>query len=162
MGENSEERPSARRTRHISAETRAPISRSSGVLVDRELTYSVIGCFFRVHGRLRDGYLEAVYVEAMRRELLRAGLEVQKEAVLDVWDRGERVGHYRADLLIEGRLIVEVKAGAILPSSARRQLINYLRCLDQELGLLVHFGPTARFHRVIHSRNEGRRPEPPR
>jgi len=49
----------------------------------------------------------------------------------------------------------------VLPNSARRQLLNYLRCVDQELGLLLHFGPKARFYRVIQSVNVGREQPPP-
>jgi GxxExxY protein len=152
-GLNSGALPSPRKERRIAAD---------GELLFAGLTRTAIGCFYRVYNRLGDGYLEAVYVEALRLELLRAGLEVEKEAVLDVWDEGEKVGHYRVDLLVAGELVLEIKAGAVLHESARRQLRNYLRCIDQPIGLLLHFGPRPRFSRVLQTTNLGRTPRHPR
>jgi len=69
---------------------------------------------------------------------------------VNVWYDGEHVGHFRADLLVEQKVIVETKATQLLVDSDRRQLLNYLRASDLEVGLLLHFGPKAAVQRVVY------------
>ena len=97
------------------------------------------------------GFLESVYRQALLMELAAEGLIATAEAAIDVWFRGRKIGHFRADILVEGRIIVEIKASELLPIDARKQLLNYLRGSSVEVGLLLHFGPKAKFQRVIHS-----------
>ena len=125
-------------------------------LVDAELTRLVIGAFYRVYNRLGFGFLESVYRESLRRELLATGVRSQPEARVDVWDLGEIIGTFRADLLVQERLVLELKATERLDPSTRRQLLNCLRSCDLELGLVLHFGPEPRFHRLIQTVNCGR------
>jgi GxxExxY protein len=84
-------------------------------------------------------------------ELAAEGLIATAEAAIDVWYEGRTIGHFRADILVEGRVIVEIKASELLPTDARKQLLNYLRGSKLEVGLLLHFGPKAKFQRLIHS-----------
>lgn len=116
---------------------------------ERELTRAIIGAFFRVYNELGFGFLESVYRRALAHELrkLRLGLDV--EVPIDVWYDGIEVGHFRADLLVERRVIVEIKAATALADADRKQLLNYLRATDVEVGLLLHFGPRAGVKRLI-------------
>lgn len=116
---------------------------------ERELTRVIIGAFFRVYNELGFGFLESVYRRALAHELrkLRLGLDV--EVPIDVWYDGIEVGHFRADLLVQRRVIVEIKAATALADADRKQLLNYLRATDVEVGLLLHFGPRAGVKRLI-------------
>jgi GxxExxY protein len=116
------------------------------------LTRRVIRAFFQVHKTLGPGFLEAVYRRALALELRADGLEVREEYPIVVWYRETRVGFYRADLLVEGWLILELKATAHLPPTARDQLLNCLRGTESSLGLLLHFGEKATPIRVYNPR----------
>jgi GxxExxY protein len=105
---------------------------------------------------LEFGYLEAVYRNAMAFELRSEGLDVLVETPIEVVYKGFRVGFYRLDLLVERRVAVEVKATEVLAPTARRQLLNYLRACPLDVGLLLHFGPSAKFHRVASPRLRAR------
>ena len=121
-------------------------------LAERELTGTVIECFYRVYESLGFGFLEAVYRRALAVELRERNLAVLLEAPIDVMYKGCRVGSYRLDLLVEGRIAVEVKATEVLAPTAKRQLLNYLRATALDVGLLLHFGPDAKFHRAASPR----------
>ena len=120
----------------------------------------VIGAFFDVYNALRHGFLEQVYVQALAHDLERLGLPFRREQPIEVFYRRRAVGFYRADLVVASRLIVEVKAGKALDDSARWQTLHYLRATNLPLGLVLHFGPEARFHRVIGPSHPMRRREP--
>ena len=120
-------------------------------LIEKELTGRIIGAFFECHNILRYGYLESVYRRALAIELSARGLSVVEEAPVTVRYKGLPVGSFRLDLLVEGRVVVEAKAAASLGAADKRQLINYLRATDLEVGLLLHFGPEPRFERCINS-----------
>lgn len=125
-------------------------------LLERDLTGTIIGCFYRVYNDLGFGFLESVYRRAMYYELAKRRLNVDAEAPIDVWYQCQKVGHFRADLLVEGRVIVEIKCSQTLAASDRRQLVNYLRATELEVGLLLHFGPKAAYERVVCSREFNR------
>ena len=118
-------------------------------LLERELTEKIIGGFYHVYNVLGYGFLEPVYARSLAFELTRRGLHVQREVYVDVYYEGLKVGKYRADILVEGRVVVEVKATASLVRADRDQLMNYLRCSCLEVGLLIHFGPSPSFRRVV-------------
>lgn len=122
-----------------------------GTLIEADLTGRIIKCFYRVYDALGFGFLESVYQQALLLELAAEGLIATAEASIDVWYRDRKIGHFRADILVEGRVIVEIKASELLPVDARKQLLNYLRGSRVEVGLLLHFGPKAKFQRLIHS-----------
>lgn len=128
-------------------------------LLGEQLSNRVISAFYAVYNELRYGYLEQVYVGAMAVELRRRGLRFVREQAMSVRYEGEVVGRYRADLVVEEILVVEVKAGRALDESARWQTLNYLRATGLELGLLLHFGPSPKFHRIVASSERARRLE---
>jgi GxxExxY protein len=118
-------------------------------LLRADITREIIGAFYEVYNTLGYGFLEAVYSRAMYIELTRRGLHVQREVMIDVYYKGEPVGKYRVDLLVEYGVVVENKATRWLVESDRDQLQNCLRCSSLEVGLLLHFGPRAKFHRMF-------------
>ena len=113
------------------------------------VTREVIGAFYSVYNALRFGFLESVYIRALEVELRERGLFVIREAALAVNYKGHEVGFYRSDLVVAGQVLLEVKASRLLDPEVNAQVINYLRCTGLKLGLVLHFGPVARFHRVV-------------
>ena len=125
-----------------------------GTLIEEELSRSVIGAFFDVYNTLGFGFLEHVYVLALERELLKRGHEVLRELGVPVMYRGEPLAYQRLDLVVDRKLIVETKSTYELHPAAKRQLYNYLRATNLEVGLLLHFGPDAKFHRLVSTNPE--------
>jgi GxxExxY protein len=114
-----------------------------------EITGTVINGFHITYDRLGFGFLESVYRRALAMELRAFGLDVVEEAPIDVWYGGVKIGRYRADLLVESQVIVEIKAGRALGEADRKQLLNYLRASELEVGLLLLFGPSPVFKRLV-------------
>jgi len=114
-----------------------------------ELTRRIIGVFFQVHGELGYGFLESVYRSAMTVALSEAGFAVEREVELQARFRGRSIGTFRADLLVQGAVLVELKAARAIDSSHLAQLLNYLRCTVVETGLLLNFGPSPKVRRLI-------------
>jgi GxxExxY protein len=121
-------------------------------LFESELTHRVIGTFYDVYNTLGYGFLESVYVRSMVLELSRRGFEVAAQVSADVRYRGDIVGTFRADIVVESRLVLELKATRSLTPVDEMQVLNYLRATDLELGLLLHFGPKPAFRRFVSTR----------
>ena len=122
-----------------------------GCFAHVDLTSAVIGQYFEVRKDLKPGYPEFVYREALVIALSDAGMVVDREVPVDVNFRGRRIAGFRLDLIVERVLVVELKAVTSLAAAHRDQLVNYLRCTDLELGLLLNFGPKAEVRRVAFS-----------
>jgi GxxExxY protein len=105
-----------------------------------KLTEIVIGCAYRVHNTLGPGFMEKVYENACRIDLESEGLSVQQQCPIQVRYRGQVVGDFIADLLIEGFLIIELKAVLKLIAEHEVQLVNYLTATGIDHGLLINFG----------------------
>jgi GxxExxY protein len=121
-------------------------------LIEEELTRSVIGGFFEVYNVLGFGLLEQVYAAALERELRARGHRVAREVAVPVAYKGELIARQRLDMLVDGRLVVETKSTERLSPAAARQLYSYLHATRLEVGLLLHFGPEAKFSRVVRLR----------
>lgn len=121
-------------------------------LIERQLTGRIIQCFFTVYNTLGFGMLESVYRRALVVELSQHGLDARQEVPIDVLYRSVEVGYFRLDILVDDRVAVEVKATELLAPTASRQLLNYLRASHLDVGLLLHFGPEAKFHRLVSPR----------
>ena len=113
------------------------------------ITYRIIGAYLGVYRTLGWGFLEAVYRRAMVVALRDAGAAVAEEVPLVVRFRGNAVGEYRADLIVDDQVIVEVKCVSQLGPIHRAQLLNYLKATPYERGLLLNFGPKPEFERLI-------------
>lgn len=123
-----------------------------GGLLHGDVTGRVIGAFYYVYNRLGHGFLESVYQKALANTLERTGTRVQREAPMVVEFEGAVVGDFRVDLVVEDRLIVEVKSVEHLGGVHEAQLLNYLRVSGLQVGLLINFGPKATYRRLVNSR----------
>jgi GxxExxY protein len=123
--------------------------RRAGGLFEEALTNSVIGSFFDVHGELGFGYREYIYALALERALIAKGHRVEREVRVMIYFRGEKLAWESVDMLVDGKLMVENKAGEKIPPDASEQLFGYLCATTFELGLILHYGRKAGVHRVI-------------
>ena len=122
----------------------------SNVLTDEQLTYRINGCVYEVYRQLGHGYLEKVYENALACELALAGLQAVAQKSLPVHYKGQLVGEYQVDLLVEGRVVLELKAQEKLHPAHEAQLLNYLRASGIRIGLLVNFThPKAEIKRFV-------------
>lgn len=106
-----------------------------------ELTEGIIGAFYAVYNGLGYGFLEKVYENALAIELRRSAHRVEQQHPIQVEYAGEVVGEYYADLVIDGLVIVELKAARQILPEHEAQLLNYLKATHYEVGLLLNFGP---------------------
>lgn len=120
----------------------------SEILKHHELTEKVIGTFYEVYNELGFGFLESVYENALVIALRTKGFQVEQQISVPVWFRGQRVGDFVADLLVENALILELKAVRTIDEAHKAQLLNYLRATEIEVGLLLNFGQSAEFKRL--------------
>ena len=104
------------------------------------LTGLIIGCCYRVANELGNGFLEKVYERALAHELRKAKVKVVQQQGIEVFYDGVNVGDYEADLIVEGRVIVEVKAVTTLDDAHIAQCLNYMKATRLETCLLVNFG----------------------
>lgn len=119
-------------------------------LLEKELTRSIIGAFYRVYRTLGYGFLEHVYVLALERELRARGHQVAREMSVDIIYDGEELCTQRLDMVVDGKVVVETKSTYDLHPAAQRQLYNYLRASRLEVGLLLHFGREPEFYRLMY------------
>ncbi len=115
----------------------------------QETTNAIIKAFYKVYNALGYGFLEKVYENALRIELVQMGLFVEQQKKIDVFYFAEKVGEYYADLLIDNLVIVELKAAECLIEEHENQLINYLKATELEVGLLLNFGKKPELKRKI-------------
>ena len=121
----------------------------SANLKHAELTERIIGVFFDVYNELGHGFLESVYQRALGFALLDAGISVQEQVPISVWFRQRNMGDFKADMLVEGKVLLELKAARSIDLAHEKQLINYLRATDIEVGLLLNFGVKPEFRRLV-------------
>ncbi len=120
-----------------------------------ELTRSIIGCAFEVINELGSGFLESVYERAMMIALSDAGLPAEAQKPIGIEYRGRQVGDFYADILVDDRVIVELKAVKALAPEHEAQVINYLNATGVRVGLLINFGSSKlEFKRFTRSRGE--------
>ena len=105
-----------------------------------DLTGKIIKAYYNVYNTLGFGFLEKVYENAMMIELRKMGIEAEQQKLLKVYYDEEEVGSYFADILVENKVVVELKAAEALLPDHEAQLVNYLRATDLEVGLLFNFG----------------------
>jgi GxxExxY protein len=116
-------------------------------MTDDDLTHIIIGCAYKVHNTLGPGFLEKVYENALRIELEKAGLRVKQQEPIRVVYDGQIVGEYYADLCVDERIVVELKAALALAREHEVQLVNYLAATGVSDGLLINFGPSVQVKR---------------
>lgn len=126
-----------------------------------ELTEKLIGIFFAIHNELGHGFLESVYEQAFSVLLAENAIFFERQMAVPVWFHGKQIGDFRADLLVDRKVLVELKTGRDIEPGWEKQLLNYLRATDIEVGLLFNFGPNAQFRRYVFE-NAKKNPRNPR
>ena len=116
-------------------------------LLHSGITDSIINCYYTVYNKLRYGFLEKVYENAMLIELKKAGFKAESQKKIDVFYDGVIVGDYYADIVVDDMIILELKASESICLEHSYQLLNYLRATSIEVGLLLNFGRKPEFVR---------------
>lgn len=120
-------------------------------MLHKELTDEILHAFYLVHYKLGFGFLEKVYKNALYLELTTMGLKCETEKPINVYYNQKVVGVFYADIVVEGKVILELKAVESICKEHEYQLINYLKACDLEIGLLLNFGKKAELKRVIYT-----------
>jgi len=115
----------------------------------KELTDQIIQAFYDVYNELGYGFLENVCQNALYFELQNRGLQVKAQKAINVYYQDQLVGKYKADLIVNDLVILELKTADTLIEEHENQLINYLRATDKEVGLLLNFGTKPEIRRKI-------------
>lgn len=119
-------------------------------MYEKELTYKIRGAVFEVYRQLGHGFLESVYQKALIHELAITGMQVASEVPLRVIYKDQTVGEFRADIVVENKVLIELKAVSAIHPSAEAQVINYLKATGLKVGLLVNFArPKATIKRLV-------------
>jgi len=113
------------------------------------LTDTVIGVFYVVYNELGFGFLESVYRNSLRIALLEKDLTVEQEVPVTVFFHGKNVGDFRADLVVNGTILLELKTAESIVAAHESQVLNYLRSTSLELGLVLNFGPRPQVRRLL-------------
>ena len=108
-------------------------------IIYRDLSYQIMGAIFEVHKELGPGFLESVYEKALLLELKNRGMKVDVEKVFDLTYKGEKVGTHRLDLIVEDKIVVELKTVERFAPHHSAQLLSYLKASGHKLGILVNF-----------------------
>lgn len=124
------------------------IQSNEGKYKHRELTEKIIGVFYAVYNELGHGFLESVYEAAFVIALDESGIKADRQIEIPVWYHNQKIGDFRADLLVEKCVLIELKAVRLLEASHEIQVLNYLRATTIEVGLLLNFGPKPQVKRL--------------
>ncbi len=114
-----------------------------------DLSERILKAFYKVYNTLGFGFLEKVYENAMMIELRKSGLKCRQQQGVVVYYDNEEVGYYSADIIVENKIIVELKAAEAISPEHEAQLVNYLRATDIEVGLLLNFGKEPKHARRV-------------
>ena len=115
----------------------------------KELTAQIIDCAYKVHRELGFGFLESVYQNALVIELTKVGLQSEREKRIQVYYDGKVVGDFVADILVEEKVILELKSVSQVHPAHEAQLINYLKATGMKVGLLINFGEKVEIKRKV-------------
>lgn len=108
-------------------------------IIYQDLSYQIMGAIFEVHKELGPGFLESVYEKALLLELTSKGMKVDTEKIFDLTYKGEKVGTHRLDLIVEDKIVVELKTVERFAPHHTAQLLSYLKASGHRLGILVNF-----------------------
>ncbi len=122
-------------------------------LLQEDLTNGILKAFYDVYNELGYGFLEKVYQNSLFIELKARGFQVEAQKQIRVKYKGHEVGEYYADIVVNGLVILELKAAECLVKEFEAQLINYLRGTNMEVGLLLNFGKKPEFIRKVYENN---------
>jgi GxxExxY protein len=123
-------------------------------LLHRNITEAILKVYYEVYNELGSGFLEKVYQNAMYFELKERGYQVEAQKQIKVYFKKQLVGEFFSDLLVEDKVIVELKATEVLMNVHMAQIMNYLKATEIEVGLLLNFGEEPEFKRVIYTNDK--------
>lgn len=122
-------------------------------LLHKELSEKIIGAYYNVYNTLGFGFLEKVYENAFAVELKSLNIIFQIQKAIEVYYKSEKVGFYVADIVVDDKIIIELKAAESLCSEHEYQLLNYLKATNIEVGFLFNFGKKPQFKRLVFDNN---------
>jgi len=123
------------------------------VLLFEEQTKIIIGCFYKVYNTLGFGFLENVYENALLYEIKKNEIHAIQQYPIEVYYENTVVGRYFADILVDNKIVLEIKTADSINKAHEAQLLNYLKATEKQLGLLLYFGKDANIRRIINSIN---------
>ncbi|MDP2685628.1 MAG: GxxExxY protein [Aequorivita sp.] len=128
---------------------------NSNKILYKDESYKIIGACMKVHTKLGSGFLEAVYEEALEKEFYNMNIPYLKQAKLNIFYNDEKLNKtYRADFICFDKIIVEIKSVSIMPVAFYKQLKNYLKATNLELGILINFGQSSlAYKRILNKPN---------
>ncbi|HVM71596.1 MAG TPA: GxxExxY protein [Anaerolineales bacterium] len=129
-------------------------------MLHEEITSDIINAFYKVYNTLGYGFLEKVYENALAQELSTRGHEVKQQVPIQVLYERKVVGEYYADLLVDDKVILELKTAESIAKEHEAQLLNYLKAVRIEVGLLLNFGKEPQFKRKIFTNQKEIRKNP--
>ena len=112
-------------------------------MISDNITQKIIGAAYTVYNQMGFGFLESVYHQAMLIELIKNGLKVESEMLLEVYYDDQIVGKFYADFYVDDNVVVELKSVQKITKEHEVQVVNYLNCVRKDVGLLINFGPTS-------------------
>lgn len=119
-------------------------------ILHQELAYNIVGHAMQVHTKLGNGFLEKVYENALMVLFRKAGIKAIQQAPITVMFDGETVGTYYADILIENKIILELKTASKISESHKAQALNYLKAMGLDLAIIINFAnPRLEYQRIV-------------
>ena len=120
-----------------------------GKIIYPELSHKIIGCAFEVHKTLGPGFIESIYEEALAYELGLQNIPFKKQETINVTYKNQIIGSHRLDIVVDDKIILELKSVSELNDLFKQQLLSYLRVSDKKLGILINFGaPSVQYFRI--------------
>lgn len=113
------------------------------------LSEQVIGVFYTIYNELGHGFLESIYQRAFAVVLAEKGVPFREQAPIQVTYHGVPIGDFKADLVADSKVLIELKAAKALEDAHERQVLNYLKSTELEVALLFNFGPRPQFRRLV-------------
>jgi len=116
----------------------------------KELSFAIIGAAMEVHNQLGPAFLEAVYQKALAYELALRGIPFEEQKILPVYYKGQLVGEYKADFVVDGKIIIEIKSVTSLAKAHEAQALHYLAATGLQLAIILNFGaPSLQYKRIV-------------
>ena len=129
------------------------------VLIEKDLSYLIMQAAFEVYNELGPGFPEAIYEEAMNRELERRGVKLERQKKIDVYFKGEKIGWFELDNVANGRVILEYKAVSEIARIHKQQALSYLKATGLELAIVINFGAErVQSSRVVNTKGKAKLP----
>ena len=119
-------------------------------IIYKDLSFRIMEAVFEVHNILGPGYSENIYESALAKEFKDRKMDYTRQGLIEVHYKGVKIGEYRLDMVVEGKIILELKAVSELNEIFKSQLLSYLKATEMELGILINFGSKeVEFKRIV-------------